>query len=87
MDIMDNYQISTTELKQRISEVINMVYFNRKTAIIKRHGKTVAKLVPPEDSTYRTKKVKKTLDDYFGILPDFPDVVKDRRSRKKTVHL
>lgn len=83
MDKMDKNYISASELKERISEVLNSVHFEKKVAIIERYGKPVAKIVP-----FDTKKnVSSLVDKYFGILPDFPDVTKDRKSRKNPISL
>ena len=72
--------ISATELKNRVSEVLNDVTFRGNVAIIKRYGKPIAKIVP-------TTNLDQVLDRYFGALPDFPDVTKFRRSRKKKLTL
>lgn len=68
--------VSATELKNKVSDVLNEVAFKGNTAIIERHGKIIAKLVPPSN-------LDNVLNKYFGALPDFPDVTKSRRSRKR----
>lgn len=68
--------ISATELKNKISEVLNEVAFKGNVAVIERYGKPVARIVPAGN-------LDKVLNKYFGALPDFPDVTKFRRSRKK----
>lgn len=68
--------ISATELKNRVSEVLNDVAFKGNVAVIERYGKPIAKIVPAEN-------LDKVLNKYYGALPDFPDVTKFRRSRKK----
>lgn len=72
--------ISATELKNRVSEVLNEVAFKGNVAVIERYGKPIAKIVPAEN-------LDKVLNKYFGALPDFPDVTKFRRSRKKKLVL
>lgn len=72
--------ISATELKNKVSEVLNEVAFKGNVAIIERYGKPIAKIVP-------TENLDKVLNKYFGALPDFPDVTKFRRSRKKKLVL
>lgn len=69
--------ISATELKNKISEVLNEVTFKGVVAVIERYGKPVAKITP----------IKGTKISYFGALPDFPEVTKFRRSRKKKFSL
>lgn len=72
--------ISATELKNKVSEVLNEVAFKGNIAVIERYGKPIARIVPAEN-------LDKVLNKYFGALPDFPDVTKFRRSRKKRLTL
>lgn len=72
--------ISATELKNRVSEVLNEVAFKGNITVIERYGKPIARIVPAEN-------LDKILNKYFGALPDFPDVTKFRRSRKKKLVL
>lgn len=74
--------ISATELKNSVSEVLNSVYFSGNTTIVERYGKPIAKIVPATNLD-----LDKVLNKYFGALPDFPDVTKFRRSRKKKLVL
>ena len=53
---MDKITISATHLKNKIADVLNDVYFGRKTVIINRHGKPLVKIVPLEESAKRSKK-------------------------------
>lgn len=73
--------ISATELKNKVSKIINEAYFKRETIIVEKHGKPMIKIMPIEED--REKKIKEALDKYCGIMPDFPDVTKFRRSRKR----
>lgn len=38
--------VSATDLKNRTSEILNDVYYGKKDVIVKKHGKSVAKIVP-----------------------------------------
>lgn len=38
--------ISATELKNRVSEVLNEVYYHQKVFIVKRYGKSIVKIIP-----------------------------------------
>lgn len=86
---MHKISISATELKNRTSEILNGVYYRGNTAVVERYGKPIVKIVPADIfSPFRSKEeIKKALDFTFGILPDFPDVTKFRRSRKKKFSL
>ncbi len=81
--------ISATELKNKVSEVLNNVYFTGNETVIEKHGKPIARIVPINDKVKKMSKkdIKRVLDETFGILPDFPDVRKVRRSRRKTFSL
>ena len=78
--------ISATKLKNNISYILNEIHFKGNVALIERYGKPIAKIVPIKDEETATS-LKKVLDDSFGILSDFPDVTKARRSRKKTIQM
>ncbi|MBI2430775.1 MAG: hypothetical protein HYV39_02065 [Candidatus Levybacteria bacterium] len=80
---MNNISISASDLKKHISDVLNDVYFHKKVAVIERYGKPIAEIVPIEKGETKSSNIQKALDATFGILPDFPDVTKYRRSRKK----
>lgn len=75
--------ISATELKQKISEVLNNVYYMNHTTIIERHGKPLAKIVPIDMCRHSHKKIDALLKRSFGSIPDFPDVKKYRRGRRR----
>ena len=68
---MNTYTISATELKKNTSEVLNRVFYEKITAIVKRHGKPYAKIVPPEH-THTGENLDKLLKKYYGIWKDEP---------------
>ena len=80
---MSSIPVSATDLKHNTAEILNTVYFKKRTALIMRHGKVIAEIRPVLD----TKSTKRSLADFYGILPEFPDVTKNRTSRKKQVSL
>lgn len=75
--------ISSTELKNKVSEILNNVAFKGNVAIIERYGKPIAKIVPVKDEKRVVGDIRKALNETFGAIPDFPNVTKFRRSRKK----
>ena len=79
--------ITATDLKNRTAEILNDSYFKGKTILVGRYGKPIAKIVPIRDTTNNTIKFKKVLKTTFGILPDFPDITKARKSRRKSLKL
>ncbi len=74
---MDTFSVSITDLKQNTSEIINRVVFEKKEAVIKRHGKVVVHIVRPKTTTPKID-LAKALKETFGAIPDFPDVKKSR---------
>lgn len=80
--------ISATELKNKLSEVLNSVYYNEDVTIVEKHGKPVARIMPIDQSKkVSLNDIKKVLDDTFGSIPDFPDVTKDRSFRSRKISL
>lgn len=79
--------ISATDLKNKAADVLNNVIFTGSETVILRHGKPVAKIVPLGEhaNMVRAIDLKKAINATFGSLPDFPDVVKFRSSRKKKI--
>ncbi len=82
-----NYSISASKLKSKVADVLNDVHYKKNIAIIERYGKPIAKIIPMDMSHKNISHVKKALNDYFGVLPDFPEVTKKRASRKKSISL
>ena len=81
---MHIFNISASELKNNVSNILNDVYFNKKTAVIKRYGEAIAKIVPVDKEEKDTGSI---LDKYFGVLPDFPYISKKRNFKKREVKL
>lgn len=79
--------VSTTELKNNLSDIINSVYYEKKTTIVERHGKPLLKLMPITEKRVEKRDINALVDKYFGILPDFPDVTKMRHMRKRAITL
>lgn len=71
MYVMDTYTISATELKEKVSEVLNRVYFEKREALVKRHGKPIAKIVPVNVKE-NGKDMAAVLKKYYGIWKDEP---------------
>lgn len=79
--------ISASELKRNVSEILNAVHFEKKVTVIERYGKPIVKIVPFDENNTSEKSVGPLLEEYFGVLPDFPDVKNDRKFRKRTTSL
>ena len=68
---MNTYTISATELKKNTSEVLNKVFYEKVTAIVERHGKPFAKIIPA-DRTQTAENIDKLLKKYYGIWKNEP---------------
>jgi prevent-host-death family protein len=82
---MNTIKVTASELKNNLAEVLNKVAFGNTRVEVERHGKVIAEIVPPKDSG--VVETKKRMAELFGALPDFPDVTKDRYTRKKDLTL
>lgn len=81
---MNIINISASELKNNVANVLNDVYFDKKIALINRYGRIIAKIIPVDKETAGVRSV---LDKYFGALPDFPAISKKRNFKKRNVDL
>lgn len=81
-------RVSATELKNRVSDILNEVIFTGSETIVERHGKPVAKIMPLFKVNTKSKaEIKRVLGETFGSDPDFPDVTKFRTFGRKTPKL
>lgn len=74
-------KVTASDLKNKTSEILNLVAYGGYEVIIERHGEEIVKVSPIKKGVVN-KNYKKTLAKYLGSIPDFPDVTKFRRSRK-----
>ncbi|MCA9369763.1 MAG: type II toxin-antitoxin system prevent-host-death family antitoxin [Pseudomonadales bacterium] len=70
------HTISATQLKNNTADILNRVAYEQVEILIKRHGKTVAKITPTE-----TKNYQEVVDATYGMLPDFPTAEEIRAMR------
>lgn len=83
---MDTYTYSSTELKNNTSEILNRVYYEKKTALVKKHGVVWAKIVPVTEG-YQSADTHDLIGKYFGSIKDFPLVKERRYFRKRKISL
>lgn len=76
---MNTFTVTATQAKQNFSDVLNRVIYEKKTAIIEKHGKIVAELSPSKSSDL---SLKEKLAKFYGAIPDFPNVKKFRRNKR-----
>lgn len=81
--------IGSTELKNRLSEILNRVYYSGNEMIVEHYGKPIVKLLPVKAEASKPTKleIKRVLDETFGSIPDFPEVTKFRNFRRRSIKL
>lgn len=74
--------LTATELKRKTGEILNLVAFGDTIAIIERHGEPLVKIEPAKKD--EEGNLEEKLKKYFGAIPRFPKVYKNRyiRARK-----
>lgn len=77
--------ISATELKNKVSEVLNNVYFTGNETVIEKYGRPIVKIIPVREVKRSKEEIRKVLDATFGSIPDFPDVRSSRYFRKRKI--
>lgn len=86
IDNMKITYISSTDLKNKTAEILNLVSFGGIEAIIKRHGRPLAKILPFKAEEKKTN-LKENLKRYFSAIADFPEVSKNRYFKRKAINL
>ena len=80
-------KLSSTDLKRKTAEVLNLVAFGEVTAIVERYGEPLVKISPIKKTSTGVKNLEKTIEGSFGMIADFPEVTSNRYFRKKRVSL
>lgn len=76
---MNTFTVTATELKRNPADILNRVAYERKTALVERHGKIIAEISPTKTAVKKnTKDLQAIWDSFGGSMPDFPDVKKAR---------
>lgn len=80
-------RISATDLKNRVAEVLNTVMVTGTETIVERYGKPVVKITPFRKTKETKINLNRALINSFGSIPDFPEVTKFRKPRRKALTL
>ena len=86
MNNMKVTYISSTDLKNKTAEILNLVSFGGVEVIIKRHCRPLAKILPFKEEEKKAN-LKENLKKYFGAISNFPEVGKNRYFKRKTINL
>jgi len=79
-------RLSSTELKRNTAEILNSVAFGEIEAVVERYGEPLVKIIPMR-TVEKGRNFKEALDEYFGAVPDFPDIRKSRHFRRRAPKL
>lgn len=79
---MNTFTVTATELRKNAADILNRVYYEKKIALVDRHGTVIARLIP-EVSDKRKETLTEVWNRFGGIMPDFPDVTKFRRNKRR----
>lgn len=75
-------KVSASDLKNNTSEILNMVAYGGYEAIVERYGEDFVRILPILNTSKVKKDYKLLLNKYYGSDPDFPEVYKNRLSKK-----
>lgn len=82
---MKTTYLTSTELKRKTAEVLNLVAFGDTTAVVERHGEPLVKIIPAREE--KGIDLGKKLIKHFGAIPSFPSVSKMRYFRKRNISI
>lgn len=74
---MDTFTVTATQLKNTPADILNRVYYEKKIALVERHGKVIAR-VTPEINDKPKESFNEIWDRYAGTIPGIPNVRKFR---------
>ncbi len=79
---MNTFTVTATELRNNASDILNRVYYEKKIALVERSGKVIVRITP-EDTKASRESFLEVWNRYAGTIPDFPDVKKYRRNKRR----
>lgn len=82
---MNTIYVSSSSLKNNVSSILDNLRLKGGVAIVEKYGKPIATITPILAET--EINIDSVLTKTFGSLPNFPDVIKKRVSRKKSIIL
>lgn len=82
---MNFITVSSSDLKNKTAEILNLVAFGKAEITIKRHGEPLVKIIPYKKTL--DKNINQVSQKYFGASPNFPQVSSTRSFDKRTVDL
>lgn len=78
---MNTFTVTATELRKNAADILNRIYYEKKTALVERAGKVIIRMTPENADTPK-ESLLEIWNRYAGSIPDFPDVKKFRRNKR-----
>ncbi len=79
---MNTFTVSATDLRKNAADILNRVFYEKKIALVERAGKVIVR-INPEVSDVPKESFLDVWNRYAGSMPDFPDVKKFRRNKRR----
>ncbi len=76
---------SATTAKNKLGSILKDVAELKYTAVIKKNNAPIVEIKPIKEKNNNKKNRLDILKSTFGSMPDFPDVTKERISRKEDI--
>lgn len=79
---MNTFTVTATDLRKNASDILNRVYYEKKIALVERAGKVIVRM-HPENTDISKEPLLDVWNRYAGSIPDFPDIKKFRRNKRR----
>ena len=70
--------VTIAHFKSHLSELLGRVSFKKEPILITRHGRAVARILPPEETSQHLSRVRGWMDDKDPFFKHLSDIVKTR---------
>lgn len=83
-------KVSTTQLREKISQILDQLEEDPIPVLVMRHGTPIAKLEPtPDDEKGLSdlQRRKKKADELLGAAPDFPYIPRSHDDMKPPINI
>lgn len=70
--------VTIAEFKSHLSEFMGLVSFKKETILVTRHGRVIARVSPPEESSRQLSRLRGWLDDRDPFFTGLSRIVKAR---------
>lgn len=79
---MNTFTVTATELRKNAADILNRVYYEKRIALVERAGRVIVRMTPTEPDGAK-ESFADVWKRFGGVMPDFPDVKKFRRNKRR----